>query len=70
MSYAAEREEHRASGRPLEVLSIQTRVPSKWRLVDMETGEVWRWREGWRDAGLVAATAKVLAGLTRDRDAA
>jgi hypothetical protein len=24
-------------------ITIRTRVPSKWRFVDQETGEVWRW---------------------------
>ena len=24
-------------------ITIKTRVPSKWRFVDQETGEVWRW---------------------------
>lgn len=24
---------------------IETRVPSKWRFVDLETGDVWRWDE-------------------------
>ena len=22
---------------------INTRVPSKWRLVDLETGDIWKW---------------------------
>ena len=27
-------------------ITISTRVPSKWRFVDLETGEIWRWDEG------------------------
>src|SRR5262245_13602567 len=26
-------------------ISISTKVPSKWRFVDLETGDVWRWME-------------------------
>jgi hypothetical protein len=29
-------------GRPV-MISISTRVPSKWRFTDLETGETWRW---------------------------
>jgi hypothetical protein len=25
------------------IISITTRVPSKWRFVDLETGDVWEW---------------------------
>lgn len=35
-----ERETNRAS---LVTISINTRVPSKWRFTDLETGETWRW---------------------------
>lgn len=50
--YRAEREAH-----PLPVnLVITTKVPSKWRFVDLETGDIWR-----ADAGrLVRAHDQVL----------
>lgn len=41
-AYEAERDRNRGAGR-LVTLTVQTRVPSKWRLVDKETGDVWRW---------------------------
>jgi len=40
--YQAEREAH-----PECVdMTISSRVPSKWRFVDLETGDVWKWRDG------------------------
>lgn len=43
--YKAERER---TPQPVELV-ISTRVPSKWLLVDRETGDQWEWREGaWR----------------------
>ena len=29
---------------PQTKITIETKVPSKWRFVDLETGEVWAWR--------------------------
>jgi uncharacterized protein (DUF2249 family) len=29
--------------KPVEINGITTRVPSKWRFVDLETGDVWKW---------------------------
>lgn len=42
VTYDAEREAHRLSGDDLVELVIRTHVPSKWRIVDLETGDVWR----------------------------
>lgn len=42
LDYEAERDRNRGAGR-LVKLVIETRVPSKWRMVDKETGDVWRW---------------------------
>jgi len=34
---------------PLTTLTITTRTPQKWLIVDRESGEQWEWREGsWR----------------------
>jgi len=41
--YKAERE---SNENLLHVIKIHTRVPSKWRFVDLETGHVWRWSVG------------------------
>lgn len=40
-SYADEREHN-----DLVKLTIETRVPSKWRMVDLEHGEIWMWKHG------------------------
>jgi hypothetical protein len=40
--YDQEREKNRAAGL-MQKLSINTRVPSKWRFVDLETGDIWKW---------------------------
>jgi hypothetical protein len=42
LTYDEEREANRAAGR-VERIELVTRVPTKWRLVDLETGDVWRW---------------------------
>ena len=39
--YDREREAHKATVQ----ISIRTKAPSKWRFVDLETGDVWRWDE-------------------------
>lgn len=31
---------------PCTRLEIITHVPSKWRFVDLETGDIWRWEKG------------------------
>ena len=36
-------EKEREANREIVVISINTRVPSKWRFVDLETGDVWKW---------------------------
>jgi hypothetical protein len=41
-AFEAERLENRKNER-LVKMTIQTRVPSKWRFHDLETGDVWRW---------------------------
>jgi len=41
VNYEKEREAH---AQPVE-MTIRSRVPSKWRFVDLETGDVWRWDE-------------------------
>jgi hypothetical protein len=40
--YRAEREAHPECVE----MTIKSRVPSKWRFVDLETGDVWQWRDG------------------------
>lgn len=52
MSTAQERwEAERAAEGPLVNLVVSTRVPSKWLLVDRETGDQWEWRKGsWKRA--------------------
>lgn len=40
--YAAERQVNQAAG-ATHVLTVTTRVPSKWRLADCETGEIYEW---------------------------
>lgn len=37
-----EREKNRKLGRMVKI-DITTRVPSKWRFVDQETGDIWKW---------------------------
>jgi hypothetical protein len=43
----------RAEDRDLVSISVITRVPCKWRFVDLETGDVWEWRDGHRRVGRV-----------------
>ena len=31
---------------PPTTMEIVSRVPSKWRFVDLETGDIWRWEKG------------------------
>lgn len=38
--------EREANAERLVTFSINTRVPSKWRLLDLETGDIWRWEDG------------------------
>ena len=40
--YNRERERNREKG-VTHKITIETRVPSKWRFVDLETGDVWLW---------------------------
>jgi hypothetical protein len=47
--YDAERQAN--SSAALFTLTLHTRVPSKWLMVDRETGQRWEWRDGaWRAA--------------------
>lgn len=39
-------QQERAADRDMTVIAIETRVPSKWRFVDLETGDVWKWQDG------------------------
>jgi len=39
-------QERQAHSKPV-VIRIETNVPSKWRFVDLETGDVWRWDENY-----------------------
>lgn len=51
-AFERERERNRKAGR-FVTLKIETRVPSKWRMVDLETGDIWKWNERlgrWRRA--------------------
>lgn len=41
--FQKERENNRAE---LTHITISTRVPSKWRFVDLETDQVWKWEHG------------------------
>lgn len=41
-TFNAERERNRESS-TLHSFGVSTRVPSKYRLIDLETGDVWRW---------------------------
>ena len=59
--YQAERED----SKELTELKIRTRVPSKWRLVDLETGDVWRWASPQERAQLM-----LLSNLVRATDIA
>lgn len=36
-------QKERESNSEIVVISINTRVPSKWRFVDLETGDIWKW---------------------------
>lgn len=61
MNYEEERQAH-AEG---VSMTITSRVPSKWRFVDLETGNIWRWDEnaggvgGFKHADDLAITRKL-----------
>lgn len=38
--------EREANRNRLITFSVNTHVPSKWRLLDLETGDIWRWEGG------------------------
>lgn len=42
--FREERRLNEKASRTVEI-TIKTRVPSKWRFVDLETGDVWKWDE-------------------------
>jgi hypothetical protein len=42
LEYKEERESH---SKPVKI-EINSKVPSKWRFVDLETGDIWKWDEG------------------------
>lgn len=44
-SFEQQREANRRAGGALTELTIRTHVPSKWRFVDLETGDVWRYND-------------------------
>lgn len=50
-------ERERNSDSPVE-MTIRSRVPSKWRFVDLETGDIWRY-----DQERGTFTAAELSGL-------
>lgn len=37
------RKKYPREGRPLLELKLTTRVPDKYRVVDLETGDIWEW---------------------------
>ena len=37
-------DEERKAAKKCTTLEIKTKVPSKWRFVDLETGEVWKYQ--------------------------
>jgi len=41
-AWEKEREKNRRLGLLVKI-GIETRVPSKWRFVDQETGDIWKW---------------------------
>jgi hypothetical protein len=41
VTFDEERERNRLTGNLIELV-IRTNVPTKWRFVDMETGDIWR----------------------------
>jgi hypothetical protein len=38
-------EKERKSNMPCVVMTISSHVPSKWRFVDLETGDIWKWQD-------------------------
>lgn len=57
-TFKEERDRNREEGEMI-TLTLETRVPSKYRVVDLETGDVWKWEEGkWVRAAL--ATVKLV----------
>lgn len=58
LEYEQERESHSS---PVK-MEISSKVPSKWRFVDLETGDIWKWDE--EQGTFINAEAKeVLNGL-------
>ena len=65
--YRRERDDHRATGAALVRIVIETRVPSKWRFVDLETGDVWKWEPDPRTEGFETG-AEDRGRFTREND--
>lgn len=42
--FAKWEKERQAHKKPVD-MTISSRVPSKWRFVDLETGDIWKWDE-------------------------
>jgi hypothetical protein len=57
--YRAEREAHPECVE----MTIRSRVPSKWRFVDLETGDVWQWRDGTFERARIASAEREIARL-------
>lgn len=38
---------------PVQEITISTRVPGKWRFVDLETGRAWSWDGRFREVGQI-----------------
>lgn len=75
IDYTAERKLH---DKPVKI-TISSKVPNKWRFVDLETGDIWKWsevRKGFiigdledRDADMCRKFAGVIYHiLTRNND--
>jgi len=64
--YEAERERHRLAGATV-MITVETRVPSKHRLLDLETGCGWQWDVAagrWKAAELLASAPGGGSGST------
>lgn len=55
--------ERQAHDKPVK-MTIESKVPSKWRFVDLETGDVWRWDR--KDRGLAQKGNFRRAGSIRE----
>ena len=60
------KQERLKNAHKLEVLAVNTHVPSKWRFVDLETGQVWR-KETGADAFRLALDIVVVRRLEKKK---